>query len=885
MLLTMSLVGIVPTGGAASAERVGTLDLPPLSDGSANGLVGASAVHHDGKTYVFGGRLADGSYSSAVYSWDHASGEVRQVATMPTGRQSGAAVYLGGHIYYFGGAMLVEQDLNGDGAKETVPQATSEILVFNVVTGELTRSTARLPAGAWGLAASASGSKAYVFGGFSFDVSNPAEIQRRDWILRFDPASTTKIATLNARLPYAVQDAGIASIGNRIYLFGGLSNNDNTTNPCPMSRYYNADTNSYEDRRLSVCTTDGIIMFDPSPEITLPYEGKLPQRTQFLNAAASGGKAYIPGGRLPDGAAGAGIVEFSPSANPPLRTLVPTLPRGIYGAPVVADPHGALFVFGGRLGNISELTGDIVKILPGATPPFPPRGLAATQMGGGVRLEWQPPAYDGDAPVSSYRVYRAEPGQNEARLADVSDLSYEDRTARPGAQYVYRVTAVNRAGESAAASTSRETDATVPGAVRDLRVYGGNAEVVVRWAAPADNGGSSITGYRVYRDGGLHRSLPPSVLEMRDADLENGRTYSYTVRAVNVKGEGAAAPARTASPAAVPESPTNLQVTVEGETVRLQWLAPATSADRFIIYKGDLPGNVAPVANTSGTDHVDRNVQRGRTYHYAVAAANGVGESPPSQVVSISLVRKPGAPEKLFAAPLEGAIRLTWQAPADTGEARADALRYYVSRLDPGASAYRILDTGGDLATTAFVDTKVLPGVEYAYKVTTLNPLASDDSAPARAAAKAPANQRPVAFLQADVAEADVGEQVVFDAAKSSDPDGSIAYYLFDFGDGSAVENTTTPRAPHAFKSAMFVTVTLRVVDDAGETSDPVSLTLKVGEPKETQDGSGGTTPPTRSGETPAADVRPGNDTPGPGLALVALAALGAALVARRRDR
>lgn len=315
--------------------------------------------------------------------------------------------------------------------------------------------------------------------------------------------------------------------------------------------------------------------------------------------------------------------------------------------------------------------------------------------------------------------------------------------------------------------------------------------------------------------------------------------------------------------------------------VQLAWLAPPSPVERFIVYRGTLPGALGVYANTTATDFVDAQVQRGRTYYYAVAAGNSVGESPPSRIAAVSLVSKPGAPENVFAAPLEGAIHLTWAPPSDRGEAREDALRYYISRKDPGANVFHILDTGGDITGTSYTDTKVLPGRPYHYTVTTLNPLASDPSAEVSAAAKAVANQKPIAFVTASTQEADVSEQVTFDASKSTDPDGEIAYYVFDFNDGKDVVNSTTASVPHAFMKDGYYTVSVRAVDNDGAESDPVSITVKAGSPADKNEPLTPSTPTGPTGTTKENGGSAPGAIPGPGAALL-VAALGALALALR---
>ncbi|MFD1686727.1 PKD domain-containing protein [Halobellus litoreus] len=81
---------------------------------------------------------------------------------------------------------------------------------------------------------------------------------------------------------------------------------------------------------------------------------------------------------------------------------------------------------------------------------------------------------------------------------------------------------------------------------------------------------------------------------------------------------------------------------------------------------------------------------------------------------------------------------------------------------------------------------------------------------------QAPVNQDPVASVSATPSDPEVGQTVSFDASESSDSDGSIASYSWDFGEGTTA---TGANPSHTYDSAGTYTVTLTVTDDDGATA------------------------------------------------------------------
>jgi hypothetical protein len=75
-------------------------------------------------------------------------------------------------------------------------------------------------------------------------------------------------------------------------------------------------------------------------------------------------------------------------------------------------------------------------------------------------------------------------------------------------------------------------------------------------------------------------------------------------------------------------------------------------------------------------------------------------------------------------------------------------------------------------------------------------------------------SQSPVAIIRATPTVGKPPLTVQFDGTSSSDPDGSITAYKWDFGDG---ERATGPKVSHTYTGAGFYSVTLTVEDNSGK--------------------------------------------------------------------
>ncbi len=200
------------------------------------------------------------------------------------------------------------------------------------------------------------------------------------------------------------------------------------------------------------------------------------------------------------------------------------------------------------------------------TAPSAPRGLSAAAGDKTVSLSWSAPSSNGGATVTGYQVFRGTSANGEAAtpLTTVAGTGFTDTGLTNGTAYYYTVKAVNIAGASAASSEVSATpraaapSATPPGAPAGLSATAGDGSVQLSWTAPANNGGSPVTGYRVFRGTSAGGESPtpvgsPTGTTYTSSALANGSKYYFTVKAVNAVGTSAASNEVSATPQASPQ--------------------------------------------------------------------------------------------------------------------------------------------------------------------------------------------------------------------------------------------------------------------------------------------------------------------------------------------
>lgn len=373
--------------------------------------------------------------------------------------------------------------------------------------------------------------------------------------------------------------------------------------------------------------------------------------------------------------------------------------------------------------SLSDQASARIPVVPNA-----PTSLVATITGSGVHLAWAAPVDNGGSSLLGYKVYRGTTagGESSIPIGSIGTAAYDDLTVTAGIRYYYLVRACNAIGDSPAGNEASARVPTVPGAPTSLTAVVTGAYVHLTWTAPADNGGSFITQYNIYRgtSPGAESATPLGTTGSTyydDATVILGTHYYYVVKASNTVGNSVSSNEASSQIVHAPYAPSTPTVVTTLGHVFLTWTAPASNGGSpvtvYKVFRGtasDASTHVQ-IATAIPSSYDDTLITVGKTYFYSIKAVNIVGDSSSSGVASALIKGLPGTPNTLTSLISDRSVVLSWSAPTSDGYSPITAYKIYRSGTS-GSESYAATVTG-----TTFSDAGLVNGNFYYYRVSAMN--------------------------------------------------------------------------------------------------------------------------------------------------------------------
>ncbi len=278
---------------------------------------------------------------------------------------------------------------------------------------------------------------------------------------------------------------------------------------------------------------------------------------------------------------------------------------------------------------------------------------------------------------------------------------------------------------------------TLPSAPDSLAGFSSDQTATLTWNPPSSDGGSTIAGYNIFEGtaSGAESSTPVNASPVTGtsftiSSLTNLQPYFFTVEAVNGVGSSVASNEVTVTPtSAISQAspPTITSAVALNGAVSLSWSAPVATGggiDGYNVYMGLTAGGESPFpvnsSLVSGTGFLVTGLTNGQSYYFTVTAQNAAGNSAASNEQSVKPIGTPGAPTWLVVQPdRKLGVRLTWNAPAQTGGAAVTSYQLFRSNTTGHETLYANVACTSSVCT--LIDTNTSHRTVYFYEVAALN--------------------------------------------------------------------------------------------------------------------------------------------------------------------
>lgn len=249
--------------------------------------------------------------------------------------------------------------------------------------------------------------------------------------------------------------------------------------------------------------------------------------------------------------------------------------------------------------SLARYRNDVVAVID-KTPPTAPADLVATfnNSTNAIDLSWT--AATDNVGVAGYRIFR---DGGTVPINTVNGTTFSDNGQ--SGTHSYAVAAIDAAGNQSDLSNSASATAPLPDTTPPIAPEGlvatatSSSTIELSWSASTDDSG--VTGYQVFRDGGLTAIGTTAGTTFRDTGLAPDSTHSYAVVAVDAAGNRSAL-SNTASAKTEPPPDVIPQVVLTNLTLsQTRVTAPAASIGTITLSGAAPAGGVSVTLRSSET--------------------------------------------------------------------------------------------------------------------------------------------------------------------------------------------------------------------------------------------------------------------------------------------
>jgi Zn-dependent protease len=264
---------------------------------------------------------------------------------------------------------------------------------------------------------------------------------------------------------------------------------------------------------------------------------------------------------------------------------------------------------------------------------------------------------------------------------------------------------------------------SIPSVPRNAAILVRDHEFIISWAVPADDGGSSLTGYRLFVGLG---TAPDTVLCLCGPDqtsldlttLTLGGHYAFAVVATNAIGASGMSNLVEATFATTPSAPLTPAAVCANGQVTVSWSAPLSDGFSSIDYYVILQNGVELASHPTQVSAALSGLAKGVNYTFAIEAHNALGLGAASLIIYQVPATCPGAPLLHISEVDDDNVTLTWTAPADDGGSTILGYEIFYGNASTPLTRY-----GGLLSNSTFSlqITGLEEGVQYSFAARAVN--------------------------------------------------------------------------------------------------------------------------------------------------------------------